>query len=112
MLVISSNISIHYIQTEPVLVSRATNRQTITDGSLRETAGLPGSDQSVGKTYLNPVGDLCLAKKLPDLTAVMVSKETGEPGTGRSDAGGTYVEQEKVYAYDGWFATTSPVGDS
>ena len=67
------------LQTYTILVEHALRRSTMLYGVLAVKLGV--FPPSVG-LYLDPVARYCQDEGLPDLTALAVSAETGEPSSG------------------------------
>lgn len=79
-----------------VLVYAASHRQIVTYGVLAKVIGVPTA--ALGQ-LLKPVAELCGARGLPSLTAIVVSEETGVPGPGFTVAAAVPLEQMKVFRY-------------
>ena len=89
-----------------VLIARASNRQTISYGELAGVIGNEVPPPALGR-YLDLVADFCQVRGVPDLTLVVVSIETGQPGKVRE--GVDVAEQrELVYGRGDWYAMTPP----
>ena len=66
-------------QLWPLLALAARNRQILTYDMVSRLTGVPRP--AVGG-FLAPIQDFCLRHKLPPLTILVVSEETGLPGAG------------------------------
>ncbi|MDV6376470.1 hypothetical protein [Deinococcus arenicola] len=93
-------------QVWAVLAWAARHRQTITYQQLGQAVGLP--PVALGKV-LDPIQAYCQARKLPPLTVLAVSKETGLPGSGFTAAQAVQVasDQAKVFGFD-WLQHGNP----
>lgn len=90
-------------QLWPLLAWVASQKQTITYGSISALIGVPSG--GLGH-LLEPIQSYCLLRNIPPLTVVVVSKETGLPG------GGFVGDQfqrglERTYGHD-WLEERSP----
>jgi len=88
----------------PMLVLAARNRQTLTYQMVEQSTGMmaPG----VGRC-LDPIQSYCRVHTLPPLTALVVGKDDGMPGTGFSAAEDVQLAQADVYRHD-WTANRCP----
>ena len=91
-----------------VLALAARNRQTLTYDLAGRLIGVPRA--GLGQ-LLEPVQSYCLLHELPPLTALVVSSETGLPGTGFTAAADVPRTQQRVFAYD-WVAHGCPSPDA
>ena len=96
------------VKTYLILVSKATNRQTIRYGVLADQIGV--ARQGVGQSCLNPVYRFCMDNDYPDLTVLAVQRDTGEPAEGHFDRATLYREREKVYDFP-WTDYAPPTVD-
>ncbi len=92
-----------------VLIAYATNRRIITYlqvcDLIEEHAVFPAS---LGN-YLRSIETFCLNKGVPNLTVIVVSSVTGEPGPGIGmRANNVGIEREDVFGAS-WFAMTPPI---
>lgn len=94
-------------QIWPLLVFAAHHRQTLTYDLLARLIGVPRP--ALGQ-LLEPIQSYCLIKKLPALTALVVSGSTGLPGTGFSAAEDIPGMHALVFAHD-WLAGLAPKPD-
>ena len=83
-----------------VLRLRAANRQTITYGELARLVG--GTAESISSAVLYAIGRYCSARNLPDLSSIVVRRDTSMPGYS-SDAKLHDERLREVFAYD-WSA--------
>ena len=85
----------------PILVDKASRRETITYGELAEWIRMPGRARSM-RVYLNPIMCYCVNRGLPALTAVVVNQDTGRPGEGLITVNQENIdaEWESVFRYD------------
>lgn len=83
-----------------VLRRRARNGQTITYGELAREVG--GTAQNISDRVLHEIAGYCSARNLPDLSAIVVRRDTGMPGY-TSDAKRHRERLRGVFAYD-WSA--------
>lgn len=88
----------------------ARNRQSLTYGHLADASGVP--TVSVGG-FLEPIQSYCLLNKLPPLTVLVVSKETGLPSGGFSAVpeAGVPIAREHVFEFD-WLKHKNPGPDA
>ena len=96
------------VKTYLILVGKATNRQTIRYGDLADQMGLPAV--GLGQSCLNPVYRFCEENGYPDLTTLVVRRDTGEPAEGHFDRATLYREREVVYDFP-WTDYAPPTGD-
>jgi hypothetical protein len=82
------------VQIWPVLVFAAHNRQLLTYELLGRCIGVPR--HGLGH-LLEPIQSYCLLKKLPALTALVVSNDTGMPSTGFVAAQDVPAEHARVF---------------
>lgn len=87
-----------------VLAFTAMNRQILTYGLLAKLIGVPTS--ALGQ-LLEPVQAYCLVHGLPPLTALVVSDETGLPGSGFLPAGSLPAAQMAVFRH-AWTSRQPP----
>ena len=91
-----------------ILVHCAKNQRTITYGELAE---LMGYDRQAARATIKPlaaVAYFCQKADLPQLNAIVVNADSGEPGESvvlGSDSAGT--AQRKVHQFD-WFSVRVP----
>lgn len=89
-----------------VLISCAANRQTIRYGQLAKEIGLRRGAFLLGP-YLDGVADYCCANSLPDLTTLVVNKETGKSTRTRVEPAKVAEERERIFLTK-WFKVTPP----
>lgn len=87
-----------------VLALAAKNRQTLTYSLVSRLIGVPTA--GLGQ-LLEPIQSYCLMHKLPPLTIIVVSSETGLPGSGFTAASDIPRAQNSVFAHD-WLAQSAP----
>lgn len=92
------------LQTWLILISLAANRQTITYQALAERIGYSRADFIAN--ILGHIMYYCSQSGLPGLTALVVYKDGGQPGSGFVTKDPN-VEREQVYAVD-WYAMFPP----
>ena len=92
------------VQIWQILVSKATNRQTMTYGMLAEILGFRGAG-TIGQ-FLDPVMIYCRQNGLPPLTVVVVNQDSGLPGAGLPGTD-LHVDRERTFNYD-WFGLVPP----
>lgn len=90
-----------------VLALAARNRQVLTYPLVSRLVGVPQA--GLGQ-LLEPVQSYCLLNKLPPLTILEVSSESGIPGTGFVAASDIPRTQQEVFAFD-WLAHGAPSED-
>lgn len=88
-----------------VLAAQATLRATITYTQLEGAIGWRGAAQGFGPV-LDLVAEYCRAKGLPDITILVVLKETGRPSSGNT-VYDVERERERVFARE-WFKVPPP----
>lgn len=83
------------LQVWSVLVLAAQHQQLIGYATLAELTNLPNQ---MGN-FLSPIAEYCKAYKLPQITSIVVSQETGTPGAyyPGTDAA---TDQAKTFVYD------------
>jgi hypothetical protein len=92
-------------QIWPLLALAARNRQTLTYTMVSKLTGLkaPG----IGKA-LFLIQYYCEAKRLPQLTALVVKEKTGIPGEGLPMTATEFLRAvQKVFSHD-WLTTLTP----
>jgi hypothetical protein len=87
-----------------VLVLAARNRQVLSYDLLAHLIGVPRV--ALGQ-MLEPVQSYCILNRLPALTSLVVSDETGVPGQGFIAAEDVPREQSKVFRHD-WLSQIAP----
>lgn len=90
-----------------VLALAARNRQVLTYPLTSRLVGVP--QIGLGK-LLETIQSYCLLKKLPPLTMLVISSETGMPGTGFVAASDIPRTQQEVFAFD-WLPHGAPSED-
>ena len=85
------------IKTYLILVCAATMRQTILYTDLASKTGV--APPGVGQLCLNPVYRFCKDNGYPDLSVLVVSRNTGEPAEGHFDPATIYRQREEVYDF-------------
>src|SRR4051812_14806974 len=90
-----------------VLALAARNRQIITYPMLSRLIGVPAP--GLGK-LLEPIQSYCLLHKLPPLTIIVVSSESGLPGSGFVGASDIPRTQHSVFEFD-WLEHNAPTSD-
>jgi hypothetical protein len=95
-------------QIWPVLALAARNRRILSYGLLGKLISVPPS--GLGQ-LLEPIQSYCLLHELPPLSALVVSKETGLPGTGFIVAADLPREQMRVFEKD-WTTVGCPIPDA
>src|SRR5687768_10270908 len=91
-------------QIWPVLALAARNRQTLTYEILGRLISVPAS--GLGQ-LLEPIQSYCLINALPPLSAIVVQKGSGLPGTGFIAAADVPRETQSVFEYD-WLQGKCP----
>ena len=91
-----------------ILISKASNRQTITYGDLAKLMGFKGAGMMGG--ILDYVMHYCDQNKLPPLTVLVVAAGRGAPSEGLITSQNIDADREAVYAYD-WFSLVPPTPD-
>ena len=106
------------VQVWQILVSAASNRQTLTYGQLAEYMGYQRSHARAVIPYLNIVGEYCQQHRengnLPMLPVIVVNQGAGLPGEGilkHIFADELELEREQVYDYD-WFMIVPPSAEA
>lgn len=87
-----------------VLALAAWNRQVLTYEIVGKLIGVP--KQGLGH-LLEPIQSYCMLQKLPPLTSLVVSTQTGLPSPGFVAAQNVPREQVRVFEYD-WLAHPAP----
>lgn len=87
-----------------VLALAARNRQVLTYDIVGKLVGVPR--QGLGR-LLEPIQSYCLLEKLPPLTILVVSGETGLPSTGFIATQDIPKNQLNVFTYD-WLGRGAP----
>ena len=102
------NLTLYYraLQIWQILVSKASNRQSMTYGNLSDMVGGSVIPIDMGR-HLNPIMRYCQINGLPPLTILVVNQGTGEPGQGLSSINALNMDREKVFNY-GWFGIVPP----
>lgn len=88
-----------------ILVAKATSRQVATYGELEKIVGYKGA--GVFAQILGHIMHYCHENGLPPLTAVIVKKDTGLPGSGLTTESDLDASREKVFRYP-WFRLVPP----
>jgi hypothetical protein len=91
-------------QIWPVLAWAAHNRQILTYDILSKLIGMPR--QGLGQC-LEPIQSYCLVQKLPPLTILVVSQDSGMPGVGFIAAQDIPATQMEVFKED-WMGRGCP----
>jgi hypothetical protein len=94
-------------QIWPVLTLAARNRQVLTYDLLGKLIGVPR--QGLGR-LLEPIQSYCMVRALPPLTILVVSEETGIPGTGFIAAADIPRTQVEVFGHN-WLSGDVPTPD-
>ncbi len=102
------NPTLYYraLQIWQILVSKASNRQSMTYVNLSDMVGGSVIPRDMGR-HLNPIMRYCQINGLPPLTILVVNRRTGEPGQGLSSINALNMDREKVFNY-GWFGIVPP----
>lgn len=87
-----------------VLALCASRRQSLAYEELSQLIGVPR--QGLGQ-LLEPIQSYCILKKLPPLSSLVVSDDTGLPGAGFIAARDVPQAQARVYASD-WLSAGPP----
>ena len=87
-----------------ILALAATNHQILTYNTVSKLTNLPS--QGLGQ-WLEPIQSYCLLNKLPPLTILVVSQNTGLPGAGFTAAQDIPKTQLEVFSYD-WLSHGAP----
>jgi hypothetical protein len=72
----------------PILMETVRMRRTISYSELATRAGSPFRARSIHRQLLNGLSARCLLAGLPNLAALVVRKDTGQPGIGWHDPSG------------------------
>lgn len=91
-----------------ILISKASNRQTLTYKMLAQLLGFKGSGTLAH--YLGHIQAFCCQNDLPPLTVLVVNQESGLPGSGFIESSDLPADREKVFNYD-WFGIFPPSHD-
>jgi hypothetical protein len=91
-------------QAWSLLAFAATHRQTLTYELLAKLTGMHAAGLGA---VLEPIQSYCLLHSLPPLTALVVNKVTGLPGTGFIAAADVPREFVRIFEHD-WLAVTCP----
>ena len=89
-----------------VLISRASNRQTVPYQVLTEAIGGHVPPVAVGQ-YLDLLLAYCREKDLPTISTIVINADTGQPSQKSRHIYRLYRERERVYGHN-WFATMPP----
>ena len=92
------------LQIWQVLIASASNRQTITYGQIKSNLKWGVPPFGYGR-HLDSILAFCQSRQLPDITVIIVSLDTGRPGTYTGD--NLDRDREAVFATD-WFAQLPP----
>ena len=95
-------------QIWPLLAFAARNRQTLTYDLLGRLISVPAA--GLGQ-LLEPIQSYCLVKGLPPLSALVVRKDSGLPGTGFIAAADVPKELQRVFERD-WLSVGCPPPDA
>lgn len=91
------------LQIWQVLISAAHNRQVLTYEIVAELIGVGAQAAITIKLYLGILMRYCEANRLPPITALVVKKGIGQPGSGlRTLSAHPDRDREKVFAHE-WF---------
>ena len=85
------------IETYLMLVEFATKTEKITYGHIGGEFGVAA--RAVGGILLDPISYYCRNNGLPNLTSIVVRKDTGEPGDRYMTRETPQRDREKVYAF-------------
>ena len=91
-----------------VLVLSASHRQTLSYDGLSKLIGVPRP--GLGQ-LLEPIQSYCILNKLPPLSSLVVSDQTGLPGEGFIAASDLPAAQADVYRHD-WLKTLVPTDEA
>ena len=91
----------------PVLIEAASSGRTVTYTELAGRAGPPLNRRHVHRQLLTPLSMRCREAGLPDLSALVVRKDTGKPGGGWFTPGGD--ESSWVAALEDCFSRRWPL---
>ena len=92
------------VQIWPILTLASFNRQVLIYDFVGRLIGVPR--QGLGQ-LLEPIQSYCLLHKLPALTTIVVSQESGMPGTGFIAAQDIPAEQARVFRQN-WLERACP----
>ena len=96
------------IKIWPVLVEVASEKETITYTELVRRAGLRVGPRFL-RPYLDRLQEFCLARGYPNLSAIVVRKDTGKPGRELPyPHGGTWVNEVLEVWKKNWNTVDSP----
>jgi hypothetical protein len=103
------------VRVWPLLREALRLRQTVTYSELAAWAGPPATRRNVHRLVLTPLAQRCRSAGLPDLSALVVRKESGRPGGGwwaghapGADVNAVWAEAlERCYAH-AWTAALDP----
>jgi hypothetical protein len=93
------------LQVWQVLIAAAYNRQILTYSIVADLIGVgqEGRGAIAIRPYLGPLMRYCEARSLPPVTALIVEKATGKPGSGlRTLSSNPDRDRENVFAHK-WF---------
>lgn len=96
------------LQVWQILIGKAHNRQTITYIDLANMIGY--SDAKPLPNILNYIMKYCKQNDLPPLTALVVNKKTGAPGSGLTTLRDLNADREEIFNFD-WYALIPPTPD-
>lgn len=88
-----------------ILIAKAHNRQTITYDELAKLQGYNKGGQFLSQ-QLDPIKIFCERNELPPLTAIVVNKNSGLPGSGLPLENAN-SEREAVFRFN-WFTIFPP----
>ena len=92
------------LQIWQVLISSASNRQTIFYDKITEAIGWGALGFTLGP-YLNCIATLCELRRLPNITVIVVAMGTGRPSTYT----GQDLDKDREAAFAAnWFAQLPP----
>lgn len=92
------------LQAWPLLAFAARNRQLLTYELVGKLTGMHAA--GIG-SVLEPIQSYCLLNDLPPLTALVVNKTTGLPGTGFIVTGDVPRQFTRIFEHD-WLSTGCP----
>ncbi len=93
------------LQIWQILISKAANRQVATYEELKKILGYKGA--GVFAQTLGHIMYYCDQNGLPPLTALVVKKDKGVPGTGLTTPKDLNAQREEVFPYK-WFRDIQP----
>ena len=93
------------LQVWQILISKATNRQTLTYIQLAHLLGFQGA--GILAPILGHVMRYCKQHQLPPLTVLVVNQKSGLPGTGLTTPEDLHAEREQVFNFN-WFKVYPP----